>query len=159
VRGKTSNNLCEAWVKRRVRDTSQLPRRLAYLWLDMVTPRLCKGESVFEASIFATISKRRYGMETEGNPIGHCDRMKSKFVRCECLWLPGYKPSTSVGGVRSEKMRDQIHKDSYPELGCSGDLNPTVTVHLVNVGTSCLGGNTGPAAVDVRHGGRESLSI
>ena len=56
-------------------------------------------------------------------------------------------------------MRDQIHKDSYPELGCSGDLNPTVTVHLVNVGTSCLGGNTGLAAVDVRHGGRESRVV
>ena len=51
-------------------------------------------------------------------------------------------------------MRDQIHKDSYPELGCSGDLNPTVTVHLVNVGTSCFGLRTGLAAVDVKHEAR-----
>jgi len=43
-------------------------------------------------------------------------------------------------------------------LGCSGSLNPTVTVHLVNVGTLCLGRKTGLAAVDVRHGGRESRS-
>ncbi len=50
------------------------------------------------------------------------------------------------------------NKTNHPDLGCSGSLNPTVTVHLVNVGTSCLGENTGPAAVDVRHGGRESRS-
>jgi hypothetical protein len=70
----------------------------------------------------------------------------------------GYKPSASIEGATSEKIRGQIHKASYPELGCSGDLNLTVTVHSVNVGTSCLGGNTGLAAVDVRHEGRESRS-
>ena len=98
MRGKMSNNLCEAWVKRRVRDTSQLPRRLAYLWLDMVTPRLCKGESVFEASIFATISKRRYGMETEGNPIGHCDRMKSNLIDVNASGYRGINQALLSGG-------------------------------------------------------------
>ena len=55
-------------------------------------------------------------------------------------------------------MTGQIHKTCYPELGCSGNLNSSGTVYLVNVGTSCLGGNTEPAAVDVRHGGRNSHS-
>ncbi len=54
-------------------------------------------------------------------------------------------------------MRNQ-NKTYHPDMGCSGSLNPTVTVHLVNVGTSCLGGNTGLAGVDVRHEGRESRS-
>ena len=35
-----SDKLCEAWVKRRIRDTSQLPRRFAYLWMGMTTPRV-----------------------------------------------------------------------------------------------------------------------
>jgi hypothetical protein len=74
----------------------------------------------------------------------------------------GYKLSTSAGGVRSEKMerqiRDNLNKTLHPGMGCSGGLSPTVTVHFVNVGTSCLGGNTGLAAVDVRHEGRESRS-
>jgi len=51
-------------------------------------------------------------------------------------------------------MRDQTHKDSYPDMGCSGSLNPTGTVHLVNVGTSCFGPRTGLAAVDVKHEAR-----
>ena len=55
-------------------------------------------------------------------------------------------------------MRDQTHKDSHPDMGCSGSLNPTGTVHLVNVGTSCLGVRTGLAAVDEKHEGRESRS-
>lgn len=46
MQGTMSKNLCEAWVKRRVRDTSQSPRWLAYLWLDMATPRWCEEESV-----------------------------------------------------------------------------------------------------------------
>ena len=50
------------------------------------------------------------------------------------------------------------NKTYHPGMGCSGSLNPTVTVHLVNVGTSCLGRRTGLAAVDVRHEGRESRS-
>ena len=36
-------------------------------------------------------------------------------------------------------MGDQIHKDFHSEPGCSGDLNSTNTVHLVNVGTLCSG--------------------
>jgi hypothetical protein len=36
-------------------------------------------------------------------------------------------------------MNSQIHKTIHPELGCSGDLNLTDTVHPVNVGTSCFG--------------------
>ena len=55
-------------------------------------------------------------------------------------------------------MTGQIHKTCHPDMGCSGNLNSSGTVHLVNVGTSCLGGNTGPAAVDVRHGGRNGHS-
>ena len=51
----------------------------------------------------------------------------------------GYKPCASIEGATSEKIGDQIHKDSYPEMGCSGDLNLTDTVHSVNVGTSCFG--------------------
>lgn len=84
--------------------------------------------------------------------------MKSEYFERECLWLLGYKPSTSVEGVRNDKMRDQIHKDFHPELGCSGGLNLTDTVYLVNVGTSCLGRKTGLAATDVRYEGRSSRS-
>jgi len=51
-------------------------------------------------------------------------------------------------------MRDQIHKDSHPDMGCSGSLNPTETVHPVNVGTSCFGLLTGLAVVDVKHEAR-----
>ena len=50
------------------------------------------------------------------------------------------------------------NKTFHPDMGCSGSLNPTVTVHLVNVGTSCIGRRTGLAAADVIHGGRESRS-
>jgi hypothetical protein len=106
----------------------------------MVKPRLCKVESVFESSIQPTISKRRYGIEEEGNWRYCTAPMKSILITCECLWVLGCNPCTSSEGATCEKMGDQIHKDSYPELGCSGDLNLTVTVHSVNVGTSCFGG-------------------
>ena len=55
-------------------------------------------------------------------------------------------------------MMGQIHKTCHPELGCSGNLNPIETVHLVNVGTLCIGRRTGPAAVEVIYGGRNSRS-
>ena len=55
-------------------------------------------------------------------------------------------------------MKDQIHKDFHPELGCSGDLNLTVTVQPVNVGTTHLGRKTGLAATDVGCVGRETRS-
>ena len=84
--------------------------------------------------------------------------MKSNREACECLWLRGCKPCTSAEGVKNEKIGDQIYKDFYPELGCSGNLSPTETVHLVNVGTSCIGRRTGLAAADVIHGGRENRS-
>ena len=84
--------------------------------------------------------------------------MKSNREACECLWLRGCKPCTSAEGVRNEKIGDQIYKDFYPELGCSGNLSPTGTVHLVNVGTSYIGQGTGLAAVEVIYGGRESRS-
>jgi len=58
---------------------------------------------------------------------------------CKCLWLLGYKSSTSVEGVENEKMIGQTHKTYHPELGCSGNLNPSEIVHLVNAGTSCFG--------------------
>ena len=157
-----SKNLCEAWVKRRVRDTSQSPRWLAYLWLNMATPRWCEEESTLEFSKLQTISKRRYGMETEGNPVMPPNGMKSKCFVCKRFWLQGYKPCASVEGAKSEKMVGQIkeilNKTYHPELGCSGSLSPTVTVQLVNVGTSCLGQRTGLAATDVRHEGRSSRS-
>ena len=66
----------------------------------------------------------------------------------------GYKPCSSTEGARSEKMTGQIHKTCHPDMGCSGNLNSSGTVHLVNVGTSCIGGRTGLAAADVIHGGR-----
>ena len=66
----------------------------------------------------------------------------------------GLKPCASIEGATSEKMISQIHKTFHPELGCSGDLNLTDTVHLVNVGTSYLGLRTGLAATDVRYEGR-----
>ncbi len=146
MQGTMSKNLCEALRTMQIRSERRtLPRRSANLWSDMANPRWCKDKSVFEISIPATISKRRYGMEVEGNSASYDGRMKSNCLSCECLWLTGYKPSTSIEGVRSEKMRDQIHKDSHPELGCSGSLNPTVTVHLVNVGTPYFGRKTGQA--------------
>jgi hypothetical protein len=55
-------------------------------------------------------------------------------------------------------MKDRIHKDFHPELGCSGNLNLTRTVHSVNVGTSYLCRKTGLAATDVRCEGRETRS-
>ena len=105
----------------------------------------------------------------EGNPKVDPDkgctkdaRMKSSISICECLWLYGYKSSTSVEGVRSEKMerriRDNLNKTLHPDLGCSGSLSPTVTVHFVNVGTSCFGQMTELAVAEVEHGGRESRS-
>ena len=97
-------------------------------------------------------------MQAEGNPTLVTGRTKSSVVACKCLWLLRYKPCTSVEGAKSEKMRNQIYKDSHPELGCSGNLNPIVTVHLVNVGTSYIGRETGLAATDVIYEGRESRS-
>lgn len=53
---------------------------------------------------------------------------------------------------------NNLNKTHHPEMGCSGDLSSTVTVHPVNVGTSCPGRKTGLAAVDVGHGGRSGRS-
>jgi hypothetical protein len=94
-------------------------------------------ESMFDVSIATIISKRRYGMKTEGNLAETKSEMKSEIS--ECLWLQGYKSCTSVEGARSEKMISRIHETYHPGLGCSGSLNPTATVHLVNVGTSYFG--------------------
>ncbi len=137
-----SNNLCEAPMKRSIRGKRQThPRGSAYLRRDKVNPRLLKDESVYETSIRKSISKWRYGIQMEGNSQKNSMGMKSSSILCKCLWLSEYKPCTSIEGARSEKIRDQIHKDSYPDLGCSGDLSSVVTVHLVNVGTSCFGWN------------------
>ena len=105
----------------------------------MIKPRVIEVESMLEASIFLTISKRRYGMEVEGIPVEDFDREKSRKILCKSLWLQGCKPSSSIEGATSEKMAGQIHKTCHLELGCSGSLNPSVTVHLVNAGTSCFG--------------------
>ena len=64
-----SKKLCEAPMKRRVRVTSQTPRGFAYLWMNMIKPKWCEVESVFEVSILSAISKRRYGIEIEGNSV------------------------------------------------------------------------------------------
>ena len=117
---KMSKKLYGAWVKRRVRVTPQTPRRLAYLWMDMIKPKLFEVESVFETPIFPIISKRRYGMKAEGNPVFHLDRMKSILFSCESLWLIGYKPCSSAEGATCGKITGQIHKTCYPELECSG---------------------------------------
>jgi hypothetical protein len=50
------------------------------------------------------------------------------------------------------------NKTFHPDLGCSGSLSPTVTVHFVNVGTSYPGRMTGLAAADVGYEGRDSRS-
>ena len=114
---------------------------------------------MFESSKVSTIPKRQYGMEMEGNPKWLKIWMKRQVtVMPNTYSYLGYKPSASAEGATSEKMKDQIHKDFHPELGCSGDLNLTGTVHSVNVGTSCLGRKTGLAATDVRCEGRESRS-
>jgi hypothetical protein len=106
----------------------------------MVKLRLCEVESVFESSILLTTSKRQYGVEVEGNPVVHSDWVKSISDNdTNTSSYLGYKPSASTEGVTNVKMGVQTHKDSHPELGCSGDLNPTDTVHSVNVGTSCFG--------------------
>lgn len=159
MQGTMSKNLCEALRIMQIRSERRtLPRRSANLWSEMATLRWFEEESVYEISKSATISKRRYGIEIEGNPTFRFGRMKSNFDVCECLWLTGYKPSTSIEGARSEKMTGQNNETSHPELGCSGSLNPTVTVHLVNVGTPYFGRKTGLAAVDVKCGGRSSRS-
>ncbi len=153
-----SNNLCEVPMKRSIRgNTSNAPNKVGLPETNMVNPKLCEDESVYETSILDSISKRRYGIQMGGNPQPEQMGMKSSHCPCKCLWLSEYKPSTSIEGARSAKTGDQIHKDSCPELGCSGDLS-FVVVHPVNVGTSCFGRETGLAAVDVKHEGRSSRS-
>jgi hypothetical protein len=77
MQGTMSENLYEALKKMQIRSTLQLPRRSANLWSDMTKLRLCNAESAFEISIQQGISKQRYVMQTEGNPITAIDRMKS----------------------------------------------------------------------------------
>ena len=154
-----SNKLYEALRTMQIRSECRtLPRGSANLWLGKVKPSTSKAESMLESSITLSTSKRQYGVEMEGNPVLYLDWMKSNCLLYESLWLLGYKPCSSIEGATSVKMTGQINKTSHPELGCSGDLNPTVTVHSVNVGTSCFGLMTGLAEVDVKHEGREIRS-
>lgn len=76
-----SNNLCEVPMKRSIRgNTSNAPNTVGLPVADMVNPRLCEDESVLEASINDGISKRRYGIQVEGNPqVGNMG-MKSSLV-------------------------------------------------------------------------------
>lgn len=135
-----SRKLCEVPMKRSIRGrTSIAPKKVGLPETDMVNPRSFEDESVLETSIEYSISKRRYGIQMEGNSQFGIMRMKSSPYAYECLWLSEYKSGTSIEGVRNEKTGDQIHKDSCPELGCSGNLSLVVTVHPVNVGTSCFG--------------------
>lgn len=116
-----SSKLCEAWVKMRIRSECRtLPRRSANLWLDRAKPRSCEVESVWKPQYGATISKRQYGMETEGNPTCLIGRMKSDIFCANASGYKGSKSGTSVEGAASGKMRDQTHKDSHPDMGCSG---------------------------------------
>ena len=131
MRETMSNNLCEAPRKMQIRDECRTsPRWSANLWLDRVKLKLWKVESVCEASKCITISKRQYGMETDGKPVGCHDRLKSNQCPCEGLWLIGYKPSTSVGGARSEKMGRQIRQDlnktSHPDLSRADSFGDVV---------------------------------
>jgi len=163
MQGKMSNNLCEALRKMQIRSKRwMLPRRSANLWLEMVKSRLCEIESVLETSRRRSNSKQRYGLQAEGNHTILSGMMKAGYPIANASGYKGDKPSTSVGGARSEKMIGQIkgnlNKTYHPELGCSGNLNPTVTVHLVNLGTSCSGLRTGLAATEVEHEGREIRS-
>ena len=78
MQGKMSKNLCEAWVKRRIRNTSQLPIRFAYLRLDKVTGLLKAMESVFEASTTGTIHMRQSGIERQKVTLSSGERLKAK---------------------------------------------------------------------------------
>jgi len=79
MQGTRSNNLCEALRKMQIRcQRRRQSRGSANLWLDKVKSRLCKIESVFDASRMASVSKRRYGTQREGNPIILFDRVKSR---------------------------------------------------------------------------------
>jgi hypothetical protein len=114
---------------------------------------------VLEVSILPSILKRQYGLEAKGNLECFFNWMKSTFlVSANTSGYMGCKSCAFAEGAMSDKMKDQIHKDFHPDLGCSGSLNPTGTVHSVNVGTSYLGHRTGLAATDVRYEGRESCS-
>jgi hypothetical protein len=154
-----SNKPCEALRIRQIRSQCRrLPRWSAYLWSGMVKPRSCEVESVFEGSKSQNTLKRQYRVEMEGNWKVLRIPVKSEIHLHKCLWLVGYKSCTSIGGATGERIGDQINKDSYPETGCSGDLNLTDTVHPVNVGTSYLGRKTGLAATEVGYEGREIRS-
>ena len=153
-----SNNLCGVPMKRSIRGKRHIhPRRSAYLrriW----SIRGCSRMNPCMKPQYIIVSQMwRYGIQVDGSPSAVPKRAKSSPPLCECLWLFEYKPSTSAEGARSEKTGNQIHKDSCPDLGCSGDLS-SVVVHPVNVGTSCFGHKTGLAAVDVKHEGRSSRS-
>jgi hypothetical protein len=142
MRWTMSDKPCEALRIRRIRrQCRRRPRWFAYLWSGKVKPRLCEVESVFESSISPSISKRQYGMkQMEGNPKSFPIWMKSTYIGgVNTSGYMGYKPCASIEDATSDKMKGQIHKTLHPELGCSGDLNLTDTVHSVNVGTSYLG--------------------
>jgi len=155
-----SNNLCEVPMKRSIRGKRRIhPRRSAYLRQIWSTRSCVRVNPCWKSQQCIISQNDDMGYRWKGNLWFDSTEMKSSSETCECLWLSEYKPCTSIGGARSEKIRDQIHKDSYPELGCSGDLSLVVIVHPVNVGTSCFGRKwTGQAAVEVKHEGRNSRS-
>lgn len=153
-----SNKLCEVPMKRSIRGKRQMhPRGSAYLRRIWSIRSCVRMNPCMKPHYIIVSQKWRYGMQAKGNPLVLSKRAKSSASLCECLWLSEYKLSTFAEGARSVKTGDQIHKDSCPDLGCSGDLS-FVVVHPVNVGTSCFGRKTGLAAVDVKHEGRSSRS-
>lgn len=86
MQGTKSNNLCEAPREMSIRDKRRMyPRGSANLWSNMVNPRWFEDESVQETSLRDSISKRRYGIQTEGNLKRMVSGMKSRWVLCECL--------------------------------------------------------------------------
>ena len=83
-----SNNLCEVPMKRSIRgNTSNAPNKVGLPETNMVNPKLCEDESVYETSILDSISKRRYGIQAEGSPIGNRYGMKNSEIAYERLWL------------------------------------------------------------------------
>lgn len=88
MRGKVSENLCEAPMIMRIRGKRRIPPgRFANLWSNKVKSRSCKVESVYETSEGMSISKRRYGIQAEGSPIGNRYGMKNSEIAYERLWL------------------------------------------------------------------------
>jgi len=86
MRWKMSNKPCETLRIRRIRDTRDTQDGS----LTYVQARSNQGRARLNPCLkpqYSYTSRRRNWMETEGNSTAPCGRMKSKVIRCECLWL------------------------------------------------------------------------